>query len=145
MAWRLAICPTRRSPSSEKATIDAVVRLPSRFASTTGTVASTIAAQLFVVPRSMPRILLIVDDGRKNCLIVRGFAAPKARTQGPQGLQGRKSPVPAVLAVLGVLDCPWSGCGEQTPGPTAPAPPPHRPAPASPRSSPQRPRRERRP
>src|SRR3954470_15930443 len=65
IAWRLAICPTRRSPSSEKATIDAVVRLPSRFASTTGTVASTIVAQLFVVPRSIPRILLMVDDGLK--------------------------------------------------------------------------------
>jgi len=59
MAWRLAICPTRRSPSSEKATMEAVVRLPSRLGSTTGTVASTMAAQLFVVPRSMPRILLI--------------------------------------------------------------------------------------
>ena len=36
IAWRLAICPTRRSPSSVKPTIDGVVRLPSRLVSTCG-------------------------------------------------------------------------------------------------------------
>ena len=57
IAWRLAIWPTSRSPSSAKATIEGVVRLPSRLGSTAGTSASTTATQLFVVPRSMPRIL----------------------------------------------------------------------------------------
>src|SRR4029079_13558215 len=59
MACRLAICPTRRSPSSVKPTTEGVVRLPSRFEITCGVVTSTTATQEFVVPRSMPRILAI--------------------------------------------------------------------------------------
>src|SRR5258708_26951565 len=59
IAWRLAICPTRRSWSSVKPTIDGVVRLPSRLAMTRGLAPSTTATQQFVVPRSIPRILLI--------------------------------------------------------------------------------------
>src|SRR3954465_5161447 len=83
IAWRLAICPTRRSPSSEKATMEAVVRLPSRLGSTTGTVASTIAAQLFVVPRSMPRILLIADGSSQTLkAIVRRRQAPESFSEG---------------------------------------------------------------
>src|SRR4029453_15599436 len=62
---RLAICPTRRSPSSVKPTIDGVVRLPSRLFSTCGVAPSTTETQQFVVPRSMPRIL------PKRCLLLR--------------------------------------------------------------------------
>src|SRR5438105_9431317 len=57
MAWRLAICPTRRSPASVKPTIDGVVRLPSEFGMTTGSPPSITATQLLVVPRSMPMTL----------------------------------------------------------------------------------------
>src|SRR6188768_1158563 len=59
-AWRLAGWPTRRSPSSVIATIDGVVRAPSEFSMTLGVEPSMTATQLFVVPRSMPMILLIV-------------------------------------------------------------------------------------
>ncbi len=57
MAWRLAICPTRRSPPSVKATIDGVVRDPSLFGITTASPCSITATQLLVVPRSMPMTL----------------------------------------------------------------------------------------
>ena len=53
-AWRLAAWPTRRSPSSVKATIDGVVRTPSEFSMTFGVAPSMTATQELVVPRSMP-------------------------------------------------------------------------------------------
>src|SRR3954470_10193251 len=53
-AWRLAGWPTRRSPSSVKATIDGVVRAPSAFSMTLGCVPSITATQELVVPRSIP-------------------------------------------------------------------------------------------
>ena len=58
-AWRLAGMPTRTSPSSVKATIEGVVRMPSSFSITRAFLPSITATQLFVVPRSMPMILLI--------------------------------------------------------------------------------------
>src|SRR5512132_2994641 len=54
IAWRLAIWPTSRSPSSVKATIEGVVRAPSRFGITCGDPTSMTAAHEFVVPRSIP-------------------------------------------------------------------------------------------
>src|SRR5205807_5403621 len=57
IAWRLAICPTRRSPASVKPTIDGVVRLPSELGITTGSPPSITTTQLLVVPRSMPMTL----------------------------------------------------------------------------------------
>jgi len=48
-----------RSLSSVKPTIEGVVRLPSRLAITWGLAPSTTATQQLVVPRSMPRILLM--------------------------------------------------------------------------------------
>ena len=59
MAYRLAICPTSLSPLSVKATTDGVVRLPSWFAMTVGSPPSMTATQEFVVPKSIPMILLI--------------------------------------------------------------------------------------
>jgi hypothetical protein len=56
-AWRLAGWPTRRSPSSVKATIDGVVRAPSAFSMTLGVDPSMTATQELVVPRSMPMTL----------------------------------------------------------------------------------------
>ena len=59
-AWRLAGMPTRVSPSSVNATMDGVVRMPSSFSITRAFLPSMIATQLFVVPRSMPMILLLM-------------------------------------------------------------------------------------
>src|SRR4029453_17749996 len=59
-AWRLAGWPTSRSPSSEKATIDGVVRMPSAFSMTLGFLPSITATQELVVPRSMPITLAMV-------------------------------------------------------------------------------------
>ena len=60
IAWRLATWPTSRSPVFEKATTDGVVRLPSALGMTTGSPPSMTATHEFVVPRSIPIILLIV-------------------------------------------------------------------------------------
>src|SRR5690349_15817994 len=60
MAWRLAICPTRRSPFSVNATIEGVVRLPSLLGTTTGSPLSMTATQLLVVPRSIPMTFAMV-------------------------------------------------------------------------------------
>ena len=60
MAWRLAICPTKRSPSRENATTEGVVRAPSALGMTVGSPPSMMATQLLVVPRSMPMILDMV-------------------------------------------------------------------------------------
>src|SRR5665213_457 len=59
-AWRLAGWPTRRSPSSLKATIEGVVRMPSAFSMTLGFLPSMTATHEFVVPRSMPMTLPMV-------------------------------------------------------------------------------------
>src|SRR5262245_26061833 len=56
-AWRRAIAPTRRSPSSVKATTDGVVRPPSSLAITVGWPPSMTATTELVVPRSIPMIL----------------------------------------------------------------------------------------
>src|SRR5262245_38851039 len=56
-AWRLAGCPTSRSPSSVKATIEGVVRMPSAFSITFGVLPSITATHELVVPRSMPMTL----------------------------------------------------------------------------------------
>ena len=53
-AWRHATLPTSRSPSLENATTLGVVRSPSALGMTTVLPPSTVAMQLFVVPRSMP-------------------------------------------------------------------------------------------
>src|SRR5687768_13158106 len=54
IAWRLAMWPTSRRPLSAIATIDGVVLYPPRLGMTLGTPPSTVATQLFVVPRSIP-------------------------------------------------------------------------------------------
>ena len=59
-AWRLAGCPTRRSPSSVKAMIEGVVRAPSEFSITFGVAPSITATQELVVPRSIPITLPMI-------------------------------------------------------------------------------------
>ena len=60
MDWRLATWPTRRSPFFENATTEGVVRLPSALGMTTGSPPSMTATHEFVVPRSIPMILLMI-------------------------------------------------------------------------------------
>ena len=58
-AWRLAASPINISPSFVNVTIDGVVLCPSAFVITKGLPPSTIAIQQFVVPKSIPIILII--------------------------------------------------------------------------------------
>src|SRR5580700_3344502 len=60
MACRFATCPTSRSPVLVKPTTEGVVRPPSSFGITLGSPPSITATQEFVVPRSIPIILLII-------------------------------------------------------------------------------------
>src|SRR6266436_8199622 len=60
-AWRLATWPTRRSPVLVMATTDGVVRAPSWLGITTGSPPCMTATTEFVVPKSMPIILLICN------------------------------------------------------------------------------------
>ena len=59
-AWRFAGWPTSRSPSSVKATIEGVVRMPSAFSMTRGVFPSITATHELVVPRSIPMTFAIV-------------------------------------------------------------------------------------
>ena len=61
-AWFLAALPTMRSPSARKPTTDGVVRSPSAFTIVVGVPPSRTAIAELVVPRSIPRILLIVTS-----------------------------------------------------------------------------------
>ena len=63
-ACRFATCPTSRSPDLVKPTTDGVIRLPSGLVMTTGSPPSITATTEFVVPRSIPIILLIVQSSR---------------------------------------------------------------------------------
>ena len=60
MAWRFAGSPTLRSPLSANPIIEGVVRFPSEFAITTGSLPSKTGTHEFVVPRSIPIIFPIV-------------------------------------------------------------------------------------
>src|SRR3972149_860817 len=61
-ACRFAVWPTSRSLFFEKATTDGSRRLPSAVVVTTGSPPSITAATEFVVPRSIPIILDIVNS-----------------------------------------------------------------------------------
>src|SRR5665213_180876 len=63
-AWRFASCPTSRSPVFVKATIEGVVRLPSALAMTVGLCPSITDTTEFVVPRSIPTTLAILNCSR---------------------------------------------------------------------------------
>ena len=77
-AWRRASCPTRRWPPLAYATTDGVRRLPSALVTTVGSPPSMTATTEFVVPRSIPMILLAIccllgrsGRGRRSLLIQR--------------------------------------------------------------------------
>ena len=60
-AWRLAGWPTSRSPFFVNATTEGVVRPPSGLLITEGSPPSITATQEFVVPKSIPIILPIIN------------------------------------------------------------------------------------
>ena len=62
IACRFATSPTSRSPFLETPTTEAVVRPPSAFGMMVGCPPSITATTEFVVPRSMPMILLMCPD-----------------------------------------------------------------------------------
>ncbi len=79
IAWRFAGNPTKRSPAAVIATIEGVVLPPSWFSTTFASLPSVIATHEFVVPKSIPIILVTCGfgskpDGNKACE-VDGFAA----------------------------------------------------------------------
>ena len=86
-ACRLAACPTMRSPFFVNATMDGVVRAPSLFSSTVACPPSITAMQEFVVPRSIPRILLIVSI--LSVCVVLTFPSTNLR-QRPTDLRRRR-------------------------------------------------------
>src|SRR3990170_7451793 len=63
-AWRFATWPTSRSPDLVNPTTDGVIRLPSGLVMTTGSPPSITATTEFVVPRSIPIILLMSECPR---------------------------------------------------------------------------------
>ena len=65
-ACRLAIWPTRLSPSLVKATTDGVMRLPSWLGMTTGSPPSITATTELVVPRSMPITLPMRSSAERS-------------------------------------------------------------------------------
>src|SRR5215470_16891137 len=67
MAWRLAIWPTRISPSFVKPTTDGVSRLPSWLGMTVAVPPSMTATTEFVVPRSMPITLAMLCSCHWSC------------------------------------------------------------------------------
>lgn len=60
-AWRFAGSPTNLSPVFVNATTEGVVLAPSVLATTTGFPPSITATHEFVVPKSIPIILLIIN------------------------------------------------------------------------------------
>ena len=82
MAWRLAICPTSRSPDSVKPTIEGVVRLPSLLGMTTGSPPSITATQELVVPRSIPMTLPMVLTESPRVFPVSAGGASASATAG---------------------------------------------------------------
>src|SRR5271155_2088952 len=110
-AWRFAGWPTSRSPSSVKATMDGVVRMPSAFSMTFGVLPSITATQEFVVPRSIPMTLPMVQI----LSLVAGRAGPEgALNPTPYYCQSRQgNPRRLPLAHIGGRhrparqDCRW--------------------------------------
>src|SRR5271154_6514300 len=75
-AWRFATWPTRRSPVFVMATTDGVVRAPSWLGITTGSPPCITATTEFVVPRSIPIILLMttLPPKTKTFKLIRALA-----------------------------------------------------------------------
>ena len=82
-AWRLAGAPTRRFPSPANATTEGVVRAPSMFVITSGSPPSITDTTEFVVPRSIPMILLWLIRSPLDCGLGRASQRPCRPTARP--------------------------------------------------------------
>src|SRR6266550_1309762 len=101
-AWRLATCPTSRSPVLVMATTDGVVRAPSWLGMTTGSPPCITATTELVVPRSIPIILLIATiPPEASCDF--GFARISLKARRIQ--LGSRVPSPARVAVYILSVC----------------------------------------
>src|SRR6516164_6449436 len=85
-AWRLATWPTRRSPVFVMATTEGVVREPSWLGITTGSPPCITATTEFVVPRSIPIILLIAT------VLIEFFPNPYKTTRPASSIPGGHKP-----------------------------------------------------
>src|SRR5436190_4779646 len=111
-AWRLASCPTSRSPVLVNATTDGTVRPPSADAMTVGSPPSMTATTEFVVPRSMPMILPMGGDAPSSALgsgqgfgRTAGFDRISGVSRGRDGDEGRPDhAVPQPVAAADLLD-----------------------------------------
>src|SRR5579859_3774726 len=90
-AWRLATCPTNRSPDLVMATTEGVVRVPSWLGITTGSPPCITATTELVVPRSIPIILLIASFSFSNLPKTLLFALVWASPGHPYRRPGRES------------------------------------------------------
>src|SRR5262249_6948216 len=111
-AWRLAGCPTSRSPSSVKARIEGVVRMPSAFSITFGVLPSITATHELVVPRSIPMTLpmsrfLLSAAGRPGPFGTRTESPRDPRSPLIRPPKSTSMPPPGgVLAHIGGRVCP---------------------------------------
>src|SRR6201988_3070211 len=113
-AWRLAGWPTRRSPSSVKATIEGVVRMPSAFSITLGFLPSMTATHELVVPRSMPMtfaipILLFRQADRTRDGVHHREEHPPAGPQKFSWFARKGGSRPPLVRVAGHIRKPFSG------------------------------------
>src|SRR5215469_7112243 len=103
-AWRLATWPTRRSPVLVMATTDGVVRVPSWLGMTTGSPPCITATTEFVVPKSIPIILLIATfpSFRMRQSLQRSATTPRSAWRvslGGRGRAHRMEPRQAIMHV----------------------------------------------
>src|ERR1700761_7259602 len=87
IAWRLAGSPTLRSPFFKKATTDGVVRRPSSFAITTGSLPSITETQLLVVPKSIPIIFAIINCFKSSWVELQALCQGRNREKMAEQLE----------------------------------------------------------
>src|SRR5215204_179653 len=85
-AWRLATCPTSRSPDFVNPTTDGVIRLPSGLVMTTGSPPSITATTEFVVPRSMPITFGMLYSAKREMYEQRGRTWSRSDSLGRASL-----------------------------------------------------------
>src|SRR5689334_3257185 len=97
-AWRLAICPTRRSPFSVNPTMDGVVLPPSLLGTTWGDPPSITATQQLVVPRSIPMTFPMACAASSNSRL--SFSGRLALSPRRDPHQGRAEQMPTKSIAL---------------------------------------------
>src|SRR3954447_6763589 len=104
--WRLASCPTRRSPLSVNATTEGVVRAPSALGITIGSPPCQAAITELVVPRSMPTAIAIIYSFRLPASSCRARSARADHGARPGTAQRGGSVVHPAVDLFDVLEFP---------------------------------------